>query len=393
MADQDQFQILAAGVEGWDAWRREHPFIKISLSDANLSRLDLTGANLNFANLSCADLSYAHLNDANLRGAKLNSAKLNSAKLSHADLTLAKLSHANLHSANLGHAFLSDANLSRAYLGHAYLRDADLTGAELIDANLSDAFLCGAKLMDADLSRADLSFADLSRATLIDAMLRGANLEHARFVNTNLSNASLEGCMVYGVSAWGLTLDSTNQKNLRITPYAEPTITVDDLEVAQFIYLMLNNQKVRHVINTITTKVVLILGRFTQERKATLDALREELRQQDYLPIIFDFDQPATRDLTETVSTLAHMSRFIIADITDPRSIPQELQTIIPHLPSVPVQPLILASEHEYGMFEHFKQYPWVLATHVYESSQKLVADLKEKVIAPAKAKAKGLRR
>jgi hypothetical protein len=40
---------------------------------------------------------------------------------------------------------------------------------------------------------------------------------------------------------------------------------------------------------------VLILGRFTEERKLVLDALREELRQRCYLPILFDFEKPRWR--------------------------------------------------------------------------------------------------
>ncbi|HEX8072592.1 MAG TPA: hypothetical protein VF546_21770 [Pyrinomonadaceae bacterium] len=40
------------------------------------------------------------------------------------------------------------------------------------------------------------------------------------------------------------------------------------------------------------------------ERKAILDAVREELRRQDYLPIMFDFDRPVTRDLTGTMPNL-----------------------------------------------------------------------------------------
>jgi hypothetical protein len=52
------------------------------------------------------------------------------------------------------------------------------------------------------------------------------------------------------------------------------------------------------------------------------------LRRSEYLPMLFDFEKPEWRDLTETVTTLARMSRFIIADITDPKSIPQELVTM-----------------------------------------------------------------
>src|SRR5260370_28328420 len=98
------------------------------------------------------------------------------------------------------------------------------------------------------------------------------------------------------------------------------------------------------------TKGVIIRGRFTPERKAILETIREKLRQHNYLPILFDFEMPQSRDITETVSTLARLSRFIIADLTDPRSIPQELAFIVPHLPSVPLQPLLLSYQREYAM-------------------------------------------
>jgi len=161
--------------------------------------------------------------------------------------------------------------------------------------------------------------------------------------------------------------------------------------VAQFIYLLLNNEKIRDVIDTITSKVVLILGRFTPERKAILDTLKDELRKRNYSPVLFDFEKPASRDITETISTLAHMARFIIADLTDAKSIPQELKSIVPNLPSVPVLPLILNSQHEYGMFEHFTRFPWVLPVYRYTDEASLLQSLKEKVIAPAEQKAKDL--
>ena len=67
---------------------------------------------------------------------------------------------------------------------------------------------------------------------------------------------------------------------------------------------MLNNQKVREVIDTITSKAVLILGRFTDERKAVLDALRDELRKRDYLPILFDFEKPGPKIRTRRSRSL-----------------------------------------------------------------------------------------
>ena len=255
-------------------------------------------------------------------------------------------------------------NLSGANLRRAHLYGADLSGADLSRADLSEAGLSGA-----DLSGADLSRADLSEAPLVSADLTGANLTGSR---------------VYGVSVWRSKLEGAKQQNLVITRIDEPQITVDHIEVAQFIYVMLNNQKIRDVIDTITSKVVLILGRFTDERKAVLNALREELRKRNYLPVLFDFSVPATRDITETVSLLARMARFVVADITDAKSIPQELAVIVPDLPSVPVQPLLLEGSTEYGMFEHFKRYPWVLETYRYPSSDHLIAGIAEHVIGPA---------
>ena len=35
----------------------------------------------------------------------------------------------------------------------------------------------------------------------------------------------------------------------------------------------------------------------------------------NFIPILFDFEKPGSRNFTETMRTLAHLSRFIIADV------------------------------------------------------------------------------
>jgi hypothetical protein len=84
------------------------------------------------------------------------------------------------------------------------------------------------------------------------------------------------------------------------------------------------------------------------------------------------------------------MARFIIADLTDPSSIPKELEAIVPHL-AVPVQPLLEGASRPYAMFKDYWKYDWVLPIYWYQGLEPLLATLGENVIAPAEAKMKAL--
>jgi hypothetical protein len=79
------------------------------------------------------------------------------------------------------------------------------------------------------------------------------------------------------------------------------------------------------------------------------------LRKRDYPPILFNFEVPATRD-----TLLARMARFVVAELTDPSSIPKELETIIPTL-AVPVQPLLEGASRPHAMFKDYWKYDWVI--------------------------------
>lgn len=382
MANPEHLAILKQGVEVWNQWRDEHPDIEPDLTWAILTGMDLAEASIAQANLRRAILAQADLTEADLGGAYLEKAFLTGANLTGAYLGKATLVGADLARATLVHADLIDADLAVADLSDANLRDADLIQADLTGANLTGADLTGANLREAILSRAILTDATLVRVTLQSAIL----------IETNFERADLTGCQVYGISAWNLNLVETQQSDLVITRGDEPVITVDHLEVAQFIYLLLHNKKIRHVIDTITSKVVLILGRFTPARKVILDAIRDALRYHDYVPVLFDFQKPESQSFIETVSTLAHMARFVIADITESHVVLEEVPHIVRNI-AVPLVPLLLEGTDEpVTLYNLRRNHRSVLPTYRYTDCDDLLASLEEKVIAPAQAKLQELR-
>jgi len=409
MANQKQLKLLTQGGEAWNKWRARHRRVVLDLREANLYQADLQGADLREANLNQANLMEADLSRANLRAANLSRANLSRVNFREADLRQADLwgsrlweadlSRADLRGANLNRADLSQADISQADLSTAKLGRANLIGTNLIGANLSQADLKEADLRQADLSQAnlwgaDLKEANLGQANLSGADLTGADLREAILVHTQVDKAKASGSRIYGVNVWDLRGDFEEQKDLVITPEASPSqITVDNIKVAQFIYLILNNEAIRDVINTLTSKSVLILGRFSiPERKGILDALRNKLREYNLLPIVFDFDRPTDKDFTETIKTLAGLCYFVIADITNPKSSPLELQATVPDY-QIPFVPIIQEGEQPFAMMVDLqKKYPWVLDTLSYNSIETLIKALKPAIIDPAIQKHNELR-
>jgi uncharacterized protein YjbI with pentapeptide repeats len=446
MADDHHVALLKQGVAAWNAWRRENLDVRPDLSGADLWQAKLIEANLSGANLSDArlmmadlhravliqaDLSRADFREAPLYGANLSGAKLIEANLSRAKPIGANLSGADLRGADLSGAALMEADLSRADFREAYLYRTDLRRAKLIEANLSGAKLSGANLVganfrearlhrallsranlghaslggadltgadltvarfeEADLSRAvlieaDLNGANLIRANLSGAVLRGADLNTATLVNTDLTGADLTGCRIYGVSAWAVKVsEDTRQHNLIITPDHESAVMVDDLEVAQFVYLLLDRKKIRNVMDAVTRRGVLILGRFGDGGLALLQALAAWLRKPEnggYLPLLFDFPRPEAKTYTDTIRTLAGLARFVIVDLSGP-SVPQEIMATV-DLYEIPFVPILEQKRTDWSMFRDFLVKERVLEPIRFTSQDHLLELLADKVIAPA---------
>jgi hypothetical protein len=340
MANPDHIAQLMKGVDAWNAWRSEKPDIRPDLSAIDLNWAYLRRANLRAANLHRATLRGADLREANLREADLRGANLREAKLRRANLKEATLRRSDLRRADLSSAILRDALLSRAHILYVNLRGANL---------------------------------------------RGADLEAATLVDVDLTDADLTGCHIYGISAWNLKLERAKQQNLVITRENEPEIMVDDLEVAQFIYLLLNREKIRNVIDTVTRRGVLILGRFGDGGLALLQEVAAWLRMPEnggYLPLLFDFPRPESKTYTDTIRTLASLARFVIVDLSGP-SVPQEITATV-DLYKIPFVPILEEKGEDWSMFKDFLENERVLKPVRFTDQNHLLQLLAKEVIAPA---------
>jgi hypothetical protein len=107
---------------------------------------------------------------------------------------------------------------------------------------------------------------------------------------------------------------------------------------------------------------------------------------------MFDFEKPKSRNTIETIRTLSGMSKFIIADLTDAKSVVQELQAIVPDFPSVPVRLIIIKSQKEPGMFDGIRPYRWVLdGAFEYENPEEVIESISDNILNPVEAKLKEL--
>lgn len=292
----------------------------------------------------------------------------------------------NLTNCNFYQASLRDSNFNRTELAwsaffHTKLNNSTITNPEIEDYSEWTSF-----------SGVNFRWSSFAESDLENVKMKGSLFEGARFQNCNLKGADISYSRIHGLSAWGNYVDeSTTQNDLIITPYGEPTIKVDNFEIAQFLYLLITNNKIRNVIDTLATKVVLILGSFAGNDKLLLEQIKKCLTQSNYVPVIFDFEKPSSRNLTETVSTIAHISKFIIVDLKNSRSVPHELASIVPTLRSVPIVPIISDSQTPYGMFQDLSNYKHMCALIIYNGDES-ISSLVDNIIFNADKKIKELK-
>jgi len=332
VAVAEHVEMFKKGPQAWNAWRDENPDVRPDLSDIDFEKdVHTYESTYDMPEFTGYNLSYMNLNRITARNSYFI------------------------------RCFLAGSDIHFSDICFSFFQNCSFEGASLAVTKIGSA-----EFHKCDFTNADLSYCSAEETNFSGSKFISTKLSNMSLVKTDFTDTVIDEARVYGVSTWDLLLDGCRQSNIYIEEEGT-SITVPTIELAQFISLLVNNSKIRDVIDTITSKVVLILGRFSEERKAVLDIIKEELQNRGYLPVLFDFEGPNSRNVTETIITLASLAKFVVADISSPKSIPQELTSIIPQFPSLPIQPIIEKSQREYGMFEHFKAFPWVLDQVSYD--------------------------
>lgn len=327
MANDEHVSILKKGVAEWNRWRDSTNYGAADLSGADLSGMKLNG--VNFLRTK-------------LQGATLERTQLEHAQLKEADLTGARLDRANLEHANARSTVLDEVVAEEPNFEVSTLRGARFRRARIARARFHRAYLRDTNLSDAVFAGCWFRFASLDGAYCKNTDFSGSDLRYASMVKTRLNGANLTDVYVFGISAWGVETDAGTRQDLivGIDQEEEAPLRAHDLHTAQLLGLMLDGAGVRAVLDSVTSKLVLILGSFSPAEKAVLDALRLSLQSHGYVAVEFDFDRPSERDYAETALTLAGLSRFVVADFTNAKEVRAEVAQARRQYMRVPILPI-----------------------------------------------------
>jgi len=144
------------------------------------------------------------------------------------------------------------------------------------------------------------------------------------------------------------------------------------------------------IMSELSKRRVLILGRFTDRRKKILEAIKQHLAKHpnQYIPELFTFEKPHNRDLTESIIGFAALSRFIIADLSEPKSVQSELQAIVPNFLSIPVVSIINKTGRVYATYSSIERRENVVKPSIrYNNIEDLLEKLDKSVVPKAEEK------
>ncbi len=249
-------------------------------------------------------------------------------------------------------------------------------GTRLIFCHFRDCKFEECHFEDITLSGSVFNYSRFLKCNVIKSSLVEASLVGCRFIES-----LVDDCNISGASIWDITVEDTTQSNLKIN-YGKgksQELIFQDLALANALYIFAsNNKNFAGFLDKKSTNFVLILGRFGANLD-NLNMIAEALRSRQFSPIIFDFE---VEDLTliETIKFLALLSKFIIVDISNPKSVPSELEAIISTV-IIPIVPIVISEYNPFGTFSAYSNLPNVLKPILFDTVQQIVDQIDELII------------
>jgi len=298
-----------------------------------------------------------------------------------------------------------DKTLIKYDFSGVYFNDCTFKDIQFVECNLerSEFNRCviegsRSRFTDSNFKKSNFNFVEfsqvgfsgsiLSNCVFKNCQLKELNFYEASLIKSEFYDCLIVDCDIFGANIWSIISENTTQKDLKI-PFGQKTInrdkeqiTIDDIELANIVYLLAVNSNFTKFINQSKSNFVLILGRFG-ENLERLRKIKEKLRKENFSPIVFDFESPDTLDLIEMIILLSLLSKFIIVDLSEPKSVPAELQAILSTL-MIPVVPILNRNSTVYGTYSFTNRYSWVLPVLIFDNIEEVLKVFKKAIIDPA---------
>lgn len=174
-ANEQHLAVFLRGVDAWNRWRNNNPYVLPVLARGDFHEMDLREADLSNAVLHRCNLAGASLDGANLYQAEMYGADLRGAQLVGADMRGSKLHSADLRGANLTAADLYRVDFISTRLDGTVFRGARCQTTAFSDVDLSSAVAL--ELVDhSGPSNLDISTLVRSAAAVPRTFLLGAGV-------------------------------------------------------------------------------------------------------------------------------------------------------------------------------------------------------------------------
>ena len=352
------------------------------------------------------------IRDVKLEGFKFSGTVFQNAKIINVTFKSCKFSHSDFDIANIQNCKFIDSPIQNSTFRSATIEKVDFETSSNKSipriqkclfqlATIRETSFKNALCSGSNFSCKRMEHVSFQSATMKDCIFAGVSMSYVDFTDADISGAIFKicdirsskfvSCIIVGTLFWDCTRLISKYDNVQenLILKESPIISLNRIETAQFMS-MIEQERVDEIITEVTSKAVLILGRFSDPHKTILDALRIRLKELNWVPVIFDFEMTDTRDVTETITLLARLSKFIIADLTDAKSAQQEVAAIAPHI-AVPIVPIIKGEEDVFSMFRDYWKYEWVLEEFRYDDLDHLLSNLQDQIISIAESKANEL--